>query len=166
INRGIHDERTVSLWFQVDDTASKKKQVIYEEGGAGRGLNIYVEEDLLYVGGWNRGQSKWAGDWVESKKVTSDKWHHVALVLDGEETVTNGALTAYLDGQNVGEVKGSQLWDHADGIGLGNVNGKTRFKSGVSTGTDNGLAGAVDEFQVFNSALNSAQIKQLATSFI
>ncbi|MEL7350910.1 MAG: LamG-like jellyroll fold domain-containing protein [Cyanobacteria bacterium J06560_5] len=166
INRGIHDERTVSLWFQVDDTASKKKQVIYEEGGAGRGLNIYVEEDLLYVGGWNRGQSKWAGDWVESKKVTSDQWHHVALVLDGEETVTNGALTAYLDGQNVGEVKGSQLWDHADGIGLGNVNGKTRFKSGVSTGTDNGLAGAVDEFQVFNSALNSAQIKQLATSFI
>ncbi|MBI3312907.1 MAG: hypothetical protein HYZ83_01540 [Candidatus Omnitrophica bacterium] len=54
INLGIHTERTLAIWFRVEDASiNTRKQVIYEEGGAGRGLNIYVYDGKLYVGGWN-----------------------------------------------------------------------------------------------------------------
>ncbi|MBI3313995.1 MAG: hypothetical protein HYZ83_07150, partial [Candidatus Omnitrophica bacterium] len=50
INLGIHTERTVSIWFRVEDPSiNTRKQVIYEEGGAGRGLNMYVYDGKLYA---------------------------------------------------------------------------------------------------------------------
>ncbi|WP_121970436.1 CAP domain-containing protein [Leptolyngbya sp. BC1307] len=165
INLGTHAQRSVSLWFRVDEAAAGRQQVIYEEGGTTRGLNAYVQDDLLYVGGWNTPESKWSGSWLKTGNVSSGQWHHAALVLDGKETVQAGALTAYLDGQKIGQMDGSQLWAHGDGIGIGNVNGNTRFEDGNSSGSAYGLAGAVDEVQIFNSALNSTQVKQLATAF-
>lgn len=92
INLGTHSERTISLWFQVNDAAADRKQVIYEEGGGARGLNIYVEDDLLYFGGWNSAESKWQGSWITTDKVTSGGWHHAALVLDGGQTLKSGPL--------------------------------------------------------------------------
>ncbi|MEM9090257.1 MAG: LamG-like jellyroll fold domain-containing protein, partial [Cyanobacteria bacterium P01_F01_bin.53] len=167
INLAITPERTVSLWFQADDVTANKKQVIYEEGGAARGLNIYLEDNLLYFGGWNRAQSKWSDSWIKSNKVTSGKWHHLALVLDGESAVTDNAMTAYLDGQIVGQMEGSQLWSRSGGIGIGNVNKGTRFESGATKGTRNyGFMGAVDEFNLYNSALESSEVKQLASGFM
>ncbi len=61
INLGIHPERSISLWFQADDTSANSKQVIYEEGGGARGLNLYLADDLLYFGGWNAPESGWEG---------------------------------------------------------------------------------------------------------
>ncbi len=166
INLGIHPERTISLWFQVDDAAADRKQVIYEEGGGARGLNIYLDDDLLYFGGWNSAESKWQGSWITTDKVTSGDWHHAALVLDGGQTLENGAFTAYVDGKEVGQMDGSQLWEHPDGIGIGNVYGGTKFHDGFSTHRGHGLAGAIDEFTIFNSALSGSQVQQLASSFV
>ncbi len=165
INLGTHSQRSVSLWFQLDKAAAGRKQVLYEEGGTARGLNAYVQDDLLYFGGWNTPESKWSGSWLNTGKVSAGKWHHAALVLDGQQTVKAGALTAYLDGQRIGQMDGSQLWGHGDGIGIGNVNGGTKFKDGNSSGSAYGLDGAIDELQIFNTALDSSQVKQLATAF-
>ncbi len=47
-------ERTISLRFRANEiNRGDQKQVLYEEGGSARGLNIYLDEDELYVGGWN-----------------------------------------------------------------------------------------------------------------
>ena len=59
-------QRTISVWFKADDVSiSSRKQVIYEEGGTWRGLNIYVHAGRLYMGGWNtqttNGESGWGG---------------------------------------------------------------------------------------------------------
>ncbi|NJM97927.1 MAG: hypothetical protein HC800_12925 [Phormidesmis sp. RL_2_1] len=166
INLGIQPARTISVFFKVNDAAANKKQVIYEEGGDIRGLNLYVQDDLLYFGGWNLPESKWQGSWLSTDKLSSGKWHHAALVLDGEDTITSDAMTAYIDGQKIAQMDGSQLWSHGDRIGIGNVNGKTRFHDGVNVGQDYGLAGAVDEFKIFNSALDSSQVKQLASGLV
>ncbi|MEL6815986.1 MAG: LamG domain-containing protein, partial [Cyanobacteria bacterium J06598_3] len=167
INKGIHQERSLSLWFKADK-ASGKKQVLYEEGGAARGLNTYIDEEgLLYVGGWNRprSQSKWEGSWLESEaKVTDGKWHHVAVVLDGNEQVTDDALTAYLDGKTIGSDEGSQLWSHGNPTALGSIAGNTRFHDGVGKG-DQGLIGSLDETHIFNQALTGNQVKALASQF-
>ena len=166
INWGTHDKYTVSMWFKVDDTAGGK-QVIYEQGGGTRGLNAYVEDDLLYFGGWNRGrgESNWSGSWIKTNKVSSDKWHHIAVVLDGNNAVREDAMTAYLDGQIVGQAKGSQLWSH-DIAGIGNVHNNTRFHDGVGRGQAYGLEGAVDGVQIFDGALSASQVQQVSREFI
>jgi len=51
INLGIHEERTISITFNTDDVTST--QVLYEEGATVRGLVIYIDDGLLYIGGWN-----------------------------------------------------------------------------------------------------------------
>ena len=164
INLGTHGQRTVSLRFQADDISGNKRQVLYEEGASVRGLNIYIDKDRLFVGGWNtpNRESGWSGTWLSTKlskeKVSADKWYKVDLVLDGGRQVTQNAFRGYLDGQQFGSGKGSQLWSHSGGIGIGRVNGGTRFHDGITPNSGNGFAGAVDEVMVFNDALSSSEV--------
>ncbi|MDB9525724.1 G8 domain-containing protein [Oscillatoria sp. CS-180] len=165
INIGKHDERTISLWFKADEllASGKQKQVLYEEGAHVRGLNIYLDGDELQVGGWNQpGQeSQWKGTWLSTDAFAANEWNHVALVLDGSEKVTDGALKGYLNGKQFGEGKGSQLWQHTGGIGLGSINNTTRFHDGVAK-SGHGFDGAIDEVMIFNEALTSSQVETLA----
>ena len=165
INLGTHKQRTVSLWFNADDIKAKnKRQVLYEEGAGSRGLSIYLDrrdnQDRLYVGGWNRSnrESNWKGTWLNTDKVSTNQWHRVDLVLDGGRETAKGAFQAYLDGQQIEKGgRGSQLWQHGGGIGIGGVNGSARFHDGV-TSSSNGFDGKVDEFRIFNEALSVSEI--------
>lgn len=163
INGGIQDERTVSLWFKANQPNAAGKQVIFEEGNGFRGLNLYLDDGLLNFGGWNqpKSESNWSGDWASIGKVQAGKWNHVALVLDGDKMVKKNALTAYLNGRKVAQTKGSQLWGHGQ-VSLGNISGGTRFEDGVGGPRSAGLVGGIDQFEVFNTALNASQVKQLA----
>ena len=164
INRGIYDERTVSLWFKADNLASGQKQVIYEEGASVRGVNVYIDGDQLYVGGWNtpEKESGWDGTWLSTDKFSAGEWNHVALVLDGDKTVKDGAFQGYINGESFGKGEGSQLWDHAGGIGLGSIHRGTRFHNGATSGS-NGFEGAIDDVMIYNNALSDSQVKTLAT---
>ncbi|MGF1481228.1 MAG: LamG domain-containing protein [Cyanophyceae cyanobacterium] len=168
INLGTHAKRTILLWFNLDNKDASSKQVIYEEGGTGRGLNIYVENGRLYVGGWNQPttESGWKGTYLSTEAIASNTWHHVALVLDAEagaKSLQTGVFSAYLDGVKFQEGQGSQLWSHGDGIGLGAINGSTKFHDGEVSGTGTrGLAGRVDELKIYNRALAASEIAHLA----
>ena len=169
INLGIHGQRTISLNFKATDISSGKRQVLYEEGAGTRGLNIYLDKDRLYVGGWNtpKRESGWSGTWLSTEldtelstdKLLADKWHHVDLVLDGGRQVSQNAFRGYLDGEQFGSGAGSQLWDHSGGIGIGNINGGTRFHDGMTPDSGSGFAGIIDEVRVFNDALSSSEVK-------
>ena len=166
INLGIKKERTISLWFKVDDkSVNSRKQVLYEEGASVRGLNAYVFEDKLFVGGWNTPdqESGWQGTWLQTDQLASDQWHHLAFVLKGDETVANNSLTAYLDGEIFGSGDASQLWSHGGGIGFGSINRGSKFHDGQPIGGANGLAGALDNVSIFNNALSAQQVQTLAS---
>ena len=60
---GPFPKRTVAALFNCDDVNKGQKQVIFEEGGRTRGLVIYVFDGKLYVGGWNRAEYNWNGEW-------------------------------------------------------------------------------------------------------
>ncbi len=70
INLGTHAQRTISLWFRADDVSiSTQKQVLFEEGGTTRGLNVYLSGGSLYVGGWNISESGWTGTFLNTNQV-------------------------------------------------------------------------------------------------
>jgi hypothetical protein len=59
INLGPHTQESVAAWFWVDDKdIGSRKQVIYEQGGTTKGLNLYVYDGYLYGGAWNRTNSQ------------------------------------------------------------------------------------------------------------
>ena len=163
INLGIHQERTVSVWFKADEISNTSgKQVIYEEGGTTRGLNIYLDKDRLFVGGWNvpSNESGWSGTWLKTDNISEDTWHHVSLVLDGDSKLRPNSLKGYLDGEQFGVGAASQLWNHRDATGIGGVANASRFHDGKLTG--GGLTGLIDEVSIFNKALDPGQIETLA----
>jgi Leucine-rich repeat (LRR) protein len=56
---------TVSLFFKAADPGGSR-QILYEQGGRTRGLNLYLENGFFIAGAWNDipDESGWAGDWI------------------------------------------------------------------------------------------------------
>ena len=160
-------QRTVTAWFNFDDVnIADRKQVVFEEGGISRGLNIYVDNGQLYVGGWNVPESNWTGTFLSTNGISSNTWHHVALVLDaapGNTTVQSNVFTAYLDGVAFGQGDGSQVWAHGDGVAFGAINSATLFhdESVIGTGTE-AAAGVIADGQLYNRVLSASEIQALA----
>ncbi|WP_197527044.1 LamG-like jellyroll fold domain-containing protein [Pirellulimonas nuda] len=122
LNDGIFPEKTISLWFNADDTVGR--QVLYKQGGGGRGLAIYLEGDTLYAGAWNAttSESGWTGDWILQTGVTPGAWRHVALVLDADSGVATADKSLTAD------------WVHVNSGGLFQVGtAADRFDAGVFT---------------------------------
>src|SRR3989338_9061178 len=153
INLGIHTERTLAIWFRVEDASiNTRKQVIWEEGGGGRGLNIYVHDGKLYVGGWNgvATESNWQGTYL-STAIEGSGWHHVVLTLKGGETISADALKGYLDGVEFGRGECSQLWEHAALIGIGGVNNATRFHDeAIMDGNGHYFKEKINQIKIYN----------------
>ena len=170
INLTTVPERTISLWFQADDvTINSQKQMLYEEGGTLRGLNIYVHDGNLYVGGWNipsDNESGWNSTFLSTDQIQSGQWHHVALVLNGTSTVEPNVLTGFLDGVAFATGEGSQLWAHSANIGIGSVNQQTWFHDSEAFNRDSGhhLTGKIDDARIYNRVLNKNEIQALAST--
>ena len=160
INSGIHSQHTVEAWFRTNNKNSNTKQVIYEQGGGTRGLNIYLQSGRLYAGGWNRrsNESNWSGSWKYVTSIESNQWHHVALTLNGGSTVTNNALKIYLDGALAISEPGSRLWGHNPA----NI-GRTISGSRYHNGTGNGFTfnGKIDEVRIWNVARSQSEINAM-----
>ncbi len=162
-NLSTMGQRTIAMWFYAEDVDAPGRQMLYEEGAGTRGLNIYLEDGRLYVGGWNRAESNWSGTWLSTDAVQSGRWHHVTLVLDGGATVTDGAFHGYLDGVRFGSGEGSQLWSHSGDINVGN-GGDTRYPDGTGSATDP-FTGYIDEFRAYSRVLSEHDIAVLGGAF-
>ena len=162
INLLDHSLRSIALWFKADDPLNEAKQMIYEEGGSVRGLSIYLEEGVLHVGGWNSGGSGWEATSF-STELTNTDWHHVGLVLD--TTASNDAqpdaFRVYLDGLEFGSGVAAPLDAHSGDIALGGNRGSTRYHDGTTSASVDRFAGILDEFHLWNRALEPAEMGQL-----
>jgi hypothetical protein len=165
INLSFHNKRTIVIWFKAGDKESLfEKQVLYEEGGMAKGLNVYLYKNLLYAGGWNNPwrEGAWAGTYLKTKFLPG-KWHFVALVLNGKDFLRPRALKVYLDGKLYAEGRGSALGKHPDPIGIGCVCKGTQFHDGDFRGdlTHCCFRGTIDEIRIYNRALGEEEIHTL-----
>lgn len=156
INTSSHNKRSISVWFK-STLSNNKNQIIYEEGGGARGLAIYVNNNVLYVSGWNKNESGWNGTYINTP-ISTNKWYHVVLVLDAEKdttTVQNNVFKAYLNGAMINQGQGSQLWPHGDAIGIGGVNGGTKITNHTN------FKGNIDELEIYNIALDDKAVNDI-----
>ncbi|MEM0929309.1 MAG: flagellin [Pseudomonadota bacterium] len=165
------DERTFVISFETGADVTTE-QVIYEEGGNIRGLNISVRDGLLVFGGYNLpndGTTPWP--YVEVQTPIEPNTRYTAqLVLDGDATAT-GEFQAYIDGILVDRAEGvGVLYDHGDNIGIGRIAGNAVVNGVVVTDTGAGpggnrFQGSIDKILVYNQIFGEEDFDQL-TSYL
>ena len=146
INNFVITNRTIFVSFKADLTSGR--QVVYEEGGATRGFNIYIDSGLLYVGAWGITD---ADDIYLSRPVTAGEWNHVAVQLDGRSE----QLTATLNGYVIGTAAAGKVTSHTGRIGIGRADNATRFHDGNFSGEGHYFGGLVDNLRIHNSSVEN-----------
>jgi len=155
----IYDQRSISLWFKVDDIDLNRKQVIYEEDGISQGLDIYVENGSLFFNVWNQSQGQWSGNFAASNLLESDTWHHASLVIDREQDLANNRpFTAYLDGINVD--RGTDSTPERVDIGVGGLIRGEQSEPGLGDGD---VGYSVQNIGVYDRALTEEEVELLVT---
>ncbi len=159
----IITNRTIAAFFNCKDVSKNQKQVIFEEGGRTRGLVLYVFEGKVYIGGWNRAEYNWNGEWL-SADVKSNRWYHVALVIrDAEGKVESDRLEMWLDGRLVEKSDGGQLHPHGDDNAIGSLKQNVVYhdEGGGITGYGDWFHGLIDEVLIYNSAFDQGDFNEL-----
>lgn len=159
---GPFPKRTVAALFNCDNVNKNQKQVIFEEGGRTRGLVIYVFDGKVYVGGWNRAEYNWNGEWL-SADIKSDRWYHVGLVIrDAAGKVEKDKFEMWLDGKLIEKADGGQLHAHGDDNGIGYVNQNAVYHDDGGAGTNiDFFGGLIDEVVIYGSSFNQGDFGQL-----
>ncbi|MEM1185722.1 MAG: LamG-like jellyroll fold domain-containing protein [Planctomycetota bacterium] len=162
INETAVTERTVSIRFKPDSVDGRS--VVYEEGGGVRGLNIYIDDGEIMVGGYNviDGESDWDGTYLSAGATEAGEWVTITVTLDGGPEVTDNALTVFRGGEEVASGEGSQLWNHPDPSGVGGVNNHTVFHDGAVYSGGYHFTGEIDDLRVYDRVVNDLEVEALA----
>ncbi len=151
-------ERTYSLVIETGNDITSR-QVIYEEGGTTRGVNIYILNGELYFGSYNNNDDGTASPWSftsVSTPISANTAYVVTNIFNGNSTTT-GTLTTYLNGDLVGTVNNvGYLYDHGANISIGQNGDGSIFESGTNN-DDLFYTGKLAEFLFYDVALTADQ---------
>lgn len=164
INTGSnYTEKSLMLIFRTSDEI-ENMQVIYEEGGTTRGFNLYIYEEKLYTGVWNRAND--AGTSASYYDVVSidapveiNKDYMVEVVFDSN----NDTFSLFVNGQLANSTSGiGTIYAHGGNIGIGGVSGYTRTHIGDRQHSH--FEGYIGEALFFETALDQEELDSLETN--
>ncbi|MFW5803519.1 MAG: LamG-like jellyroll fold domain-containing protein, partial [Verrucomicrobiota bacterium] len=142
-NKG-YPNLTISLKFKAETLDGT--QVLYAQGGTGKGYNIYVHEGKLYAGIVSFG-----GHWLSTDKIEPGQWHELTLALvDATDQMQDGRLTLYLDGEKVGTGPGRMVPNHNAAPRVGLCLNTTLHTGDNVSGA--GFRGRIANFKQINAA--------------
>jgi hypothetical protein len=163
---GPYDARSVELWF-VAETIDIVPGMLFEEGGATRGLSMYVqqfnEKDVLYLCGWNQNADEgYWGPTCVATEIEEGEIYHVVLVFVSSAPETagtygdfDGRITGHLDGVQFGTREGAdQLYSHGNDTGIGAINENVRLHDDTTQGDGANFLGRIDEVAMYDYALD------------
>ena len=155
-----YNQRTITLWVKFDQTTGRR--AIFEIGDQANGLSLYLDNNRLFIGG-ESSTNGWES-WQSVPVPPVGLWQHLALVLDGP----NNRLTAYLNGQTIGQSAGGRVEGTWARGAIGRVlNGFAWAGSGWPGYEEQlTLLGKVDEVRVYTRPLSAAEVSILAQSTV
>ena len=137
------------------------RQVLFEEGGNSRGVNIYIEGGELVYSAWNRtdngdGTTPWVGGEIFlATAISAGTTYHVVLTLDQPAD----ELLGYLNGVEVVSSGGiGRLYAHGSDTGIGAMINQARFADGGKNGDGYYFDGRLDEVAIYHSVLSPARV--------
>ena len=145
-------DATFEIVFNVKNTSAGNDQVLFEAGGAARGVAMILNDGVLTFN-----VDGDASD-IEITTPVSAGWRHLVGVID----VKNGAdsLSLYLDNQLVGTLNGQTIDDWAGGNLFGLGAGASSV-TGVSSGTGNPYHGDIALARFYSDiAFGSQEVDQ------
>ncbi|WP_028586004.1 tandem-95 repeat protein [Desulfogranum mediterraneum] len=166
INLTATNQRTTSIWLKSEQ--QEGTMMVYEEGGEQAGLNIYIDEGKLYVGGYNSRKGELEGGFIlaetdsgEPLAIADGKWHHVAVTLNSDPPHSTQGLRGYLDGQQFGASEAIALGIHPDPTGIGGINGTSLIHNGEVATEGMFFHGQLDDARIYAAALDEQAILEL-----
>ncbi len=151
INQAAFTAKVITLVF-VSDADITTRQVLYEQGNATSGLNIYIYNGKIYG-------STWAGSGATtnvSASILASSAYSFSFKFDS----TNSLNSIYLLGSLVGKTAGPFAMTSATAVtGIGGVAGTTKFEDGTTTSSVTGFKGAIAELFHHNGTLTDTQIR-------
>ncbi|MFT4601008.1 MAG: hypothetical protein ACI857_001185 [Arenicella sp.] len=168
---GPYTSRTTFLAFRTGSDVTTR-QMLWEQGGNVRGLNIFIFNGDLYFGGYDvandpDGTPVWNYTFTRVP-ISPSTPYVVTHVFEGPLGATTGTISGYLNGQtfallnpgpgdpaaNVGS-----LWSHPNAPGLGAVNGDSYNELGPISGAtgQQPFLGDMAEFVAYERILNDAE---------
>ena len=163
-------DRTINLSFRIDASNDlSNRQVLFDEGGKTRGLNAYIDNGKLYIGGQDTSIG-WEDTWYSIDVPSDNDYHNISLVLG------NNQLTAYLDGNRLTDVAKDvstgtiEISTSHDELAFGARLGDMGFHDGVhddssANAVSGSFIGDIDEARVYNRALSDQEIQALNYEF-
>lgn len=152
-----HPDLTISMRFKPETLEGT--QVLYVQGGRGKGFNVYIQDGTLYAGSLSHKQDWGEFDerdgkyrhWLSTDSVEAGRWQRVTLVLkDATENIQKDRLLLYLDGEKVGSGPGVRIPNHHAGPRIG-VARTTTLHSGENV-SQAGFRGRIADFRQLNRA--------------
>ncbi len=159
---GPYPGKTLVVVFQTGSNITRR-QVIWEQGGGIRGLNLYLDSGKLYINGWNldETQALWGPTGLNSP-VSANTTYVATLVVNAGA----GTFEGFVNGTRIGSIRGiGQLYNHSDDCAFGHKEGGTKFHDGTSSGTGN-FAGRIAEFYLYNAVLPSSDRQTLENALM
>lgn len=166
INTATVSEKNISFAFKSSSDISTR-QLIYEEGGGTRGMNIYIDNGKLYCGFWNQTDD---GDGAQAfisvnTNIEINKNYYITWVLDYSNysgpSGQDGNLDCYVNSVNIGSANTTtRIFPHGGAIGMGGANGSSRYHDGSTNGSHN-FNGSIFEAMITNTTPSESTIHQL-----
>ena len=196
-------EKTIEIWFKARNLPNSDplgegfaadvpdSQIIYEQGGATRGLNVYLrgtqagdnpQEAELWFSAINRAEQAWGGVLPTEQTgiptngdpvaigttIQANTVYHAVMVFNGDDSDPDsfeGTLTGYLNGEQFGQASGVHLlYNHSDDIAFGARNEEAVLADFIASGTFSPDFWAEGNLMWFDGWLDEAALYNKALS--
>ncbi|MEM8567083.1 MAG: LamG-like jellyroll fold domain-containing protein, partial [Bacteroidota bacterium] len=144
--------KTIAMVFETGSDITSR-QMIYEQGGGSRGLNMAIHNGNLYLNGWNIPEDNWGP--VDIHTAVEANTVYMAIIVFNSTTIT-----AYVNGNFIGSVPVTgPLRNHSDDGALGGTVGSTKYYDNTNSKTY--FQGKIAEWYSYNLALNDTDRSNL-----
>jgi hypothetical protein len=156
---GHLSEKSYALVFRSGSDVTTR-QVIYEEGGNVRGVNVFIENGTLYFGAYNLPNDGAGAPWPfqsVSAPIAPNTNYIFTGIMAGNSSET-GTLEAFLNGVSMGQANNiGLLYAHSGAVALGGVRGDSYFFNNAANGNHSYFSGEIAEFMYYTSNINHGE---------